>query len=125
MPTVAAIFTAQTPVELVKQLFGELLPDCRVISIMDDSISVDAARAGGVTPAIARRLIRYYLAAEETGAHLIFNTCSTIGDIAIMARTFVKIPIVKIDDSMVAEALSIGTRVGVVGTVATTLAPTS
>jgi len=124
MRTVAAVFTAQSIVESTKQLFAELVPDCRVISIIEDAMIHDVIRAGRVTPEITRRLIRYYLAAEDTGADLIFNTCSSIGDVAIMARNLVRIPLVKIDDAMAAEAVRIGTRVGVLATLETTLAPT-
>jgi Asp/Glu/hydantoin racemase len=42
-----------------------------------------------------------------------------------MARNLVKIPIVKIDDAMAAEAVRIGARVGVLATLPTTLAPTA
>jgi Asp/Glu/hydantoin racemase len=95
-----------------------------VISIIEDALIQDVIRAGRVTPEITRRLIRYYLAAEDTGADLIFNTCSSIGDVAIMARNLVTIPLVKIDDAMAAEAVRIGMRVGVLATLQTTLAPT-
>jgi Asp/Glu/hydantoin racemase len=124
MRTVAAVFTAQSIVEPVKQMFTELVPGCRVISIIEDALIQDVIRAGQVTPEIARRLVRYYLAAQDTGADLIFNTCSSIGDVAIMARSLVAIPIVKIDDAMAAEAVRTGARVGVLATLQTTLAPT-
>lgn len=124
MRTVAAVFTAQSIVESTKQLFAELVPDCRVISIIEDALIQDVIRAGQVTPEIARRLVRYYLAAQDTGADLIFNTCSSIGDVAIMARGLVSIPLVKIDDAMAAEAIRTGARVGVLATLQTTLAPT-
>ena len=124
MNTVAAIFTAQSIVESTKQLFAELVPGCRVISIIEDALIQDVIRAGQVTPEIARRLVRYYLAAQDTGADLIFNTCSSIGDVAIMARSLVAIPLVKIDDAMAAEAVRMGARVGVLATLQTTLAPT-
>lgn len=124
MRTVAAVFTAQSIVESTKQLFSELVPGCRVISIIEDALIQDVIRAGQVTPEIARRLVRYYLAAQDTGADLIFNTCSSIGDVAIMARSLVTIPLVKIDDAMAAEAVRTGARVGVLATLQTTLAPT-
>lgn len=124
MRTVAAFFTAQAIVEPVKQLFAEIVPECRLISIIEDAMIQDVIRAGRVTPEIARRLIRYYLAAQDTGADLVFNTCSSIGDVAIVARSLVNIPIVKIDDGMAAEAVRTGARVGVLATLPTTLAPT-
>lgn len=124
MRTVAAFFTAQAIVEPIKRLFSELVPDCRLINIIEDAMIQDVIQAGRVTPAIARRLTRYYLAAQDTGADLIFNTCSSIGDVAIQARSLLEIPLVKIDDAMAAEAVRTGTRVGVLATLPTTLAPT-
>jgi Asp/Glu/hydantoin racemase len=124
MRTVAAVFTAQSIVESTKELFAELVPDCRVISIIEDALIQDVIRAERVTPEIARRLIRYYLAAQDTGADLIFNTCSSIGDVAIQARSLLSVPLVKIDDAMAAEAVHTGTRIGVLATLPTTLAPT-
>jgi hypothetical protein len=50
MRTVAAVFTAQSIVESTKQLFAELVPDCRVISIIEDAMIQDVIRAGRVTP---------------------------------------------------------------------------
>jgi aspartate/glutamate racemase len=124
MRTVAAFFTAQAIVEPIKRLFAELVPNCRLVNIIEDAMIQDVIQAGRVTPAIARRLTRYYLAAQDTGADLIFNTCSSIGDVAIQARSLLEIPLVKIDDAMAAEAVRTGARVGVLATLPTTLAPT-
>jgi Asp/Glu/hydantoin racemase len=124
MRTVAAFFTAQAIVEPIKQLFEEIVPDCRLINIIEDAMIQDVIREGYVTPVIARRLVRYFLAAQDTGADLIFNTCSSIGDVAIQARGLLDIPLVKIDDAMAGEAVRIGSRIGVVATLPTTLAPT-
>jgi aspartate/glutamate racemase len=124
MRTVAAFFTAQAIVEPITRLFAEVVPGCRLINIIEDALIQDVIRAGGVTPAIARRLTRYYLAAQDTGADLIFNTCSSIGDVAIQARRLLDIPLVKIDDAMAADGVRAGACVGVLATLPTTLAPT-
>jgi Asp/Glu/hydantoin racemase len=124
MRTVAAFFTAQAIVEPIKRLFAELVPNCRLVNIIEDAMIQDVIQAGRVTPAIARRLTRYYLAAQDTGADLIFNTCSSIGDVAVQARSLLDIPLVKIDDAMAAAAVRTGGRIGVLATLPTTLAPT-
>ncbi len=124
MKTAAVFFTAQTLVGPITQLFAEIVPNCRLINIVEDAMIGDVIREGQVTPAIARRLVHYYLAAQDTGADLIFNTCSSIGDVAAAARSLLDIPLVKIDDAMAAEAVRTGTRIGVLATLPTTLAPT-
>ncbi|MFW6056915.1 MAG: aspartate/glutamate racemase family protein, partial [Chloroflexota bacterium] len=50
--------------------------------------------------------------------------CSSIGEAADMAATTVNIPLVKIDERMAEIACKTGSRIGVVGTVATTMGPT-
>ncbi|MFC4600527.1 aspartate/glutamate racemase family protein [Cohnella hongkongensis] len=122
--TVAAIYTGQGLAEPLKKVFGELLPDCRLVNIIDDSLIHDVVRAGGVTPQVAGRLLGYYRSAAELGADVILNTCSSVGEAADRARSFVNAPIVKIDEGMAQEAVGLYGRIGVIATLPTTLAPT-
>ncbi len=125
MKTIVAVHTAMTMVEPVKQMFAEHLPGHRLINIADDSLIQDVIRANAVTPAVRKRLMSYYLAAVDAGADVIFNTCSSIGDVAITARDFVNIPLVKIDDAMARKAVENYSRIGVMATLPTTLDPTA
>ena len=125
MKTVVAIHTAITMVEPTRQLFAEHLPGHRLINIADDSLIQDVIRANEVTPAVRRRLMNYYQSAVDAGADVIFNTCSSIGDVAITARDFVNVPLVKIDDAMAQKAVENYSGIGVLATLPTTLAPTA
>jgi len=122
--TVAAVHTAGPMLEPTKQLFAELLPGVRLINLLDDSLIQDVIQAGTVTPAVARRLVTYFFAAAEAGAEVIFNTCSSVGDIVESARVLVPVPIVRIDEAMALEAVAAADSVGVLATLPTTLAPT-
>ncbi len=124
MIRVAAIYTADTLVPLVKNLFREHMPSVDLVNIVDDSLIRDVIREGKVPPAVTRRLFHYYEAAADTGASVIFNTCSSIGDVAEYAKSFNRVPIVKIDDVMAEEAVEKGTTIGVLATLPTTLLPT-
>jgi Asp/Glu/hydantoin racemase len=124
MKTVVAVYTGQGLAESMKEIYRELLPDCRIVTIMDDSLIHDVVKAGRVTPAVARRLIQYYQNGAEMGADVIFNTCSSVGEVAEMARGLVDAPIVRIDDAMAHEAASRYERIGVLATLPTTLEPT-
>ncbi|MCZ8519502.1 MULTISPECIES: aspartate/glutamate racemase family protein [Paenibacillus] len=121
---VAAIYTGQGLAERLQPLFKEELGDCRIVSILDDSLIGEVIRSGGVTPGVTRRLVQYYRHAEDMGADLIFNTCSSVGETADWARPMFRTPIVKIDDAMAREAAGQYGRIGVVATLPTTLAPT-
>ncbi len=81
-------------------------------------------KENGVTEAIKKRLFNYYKSAIDAGADIIFNTCSSVGEVASEARKSFPIPIVKIDDAMTMKAVSEAKSIGVLATLSTTLAPT-
>lgn len=124
MKTVFAVHTAFALVEPTRNLFAELLPDVRLINMADESLIQDVIQAGTVPPAVAKRLVSYYFAGVDAGADLIFNTCSSVGEIADLARPLLPIPMVKIDDAMAVEAVASAASIGVLATLPTTLAPT-
>jgi aspartate/glutamate racemase len=124
MKTVVAIHTAMPMVEPTKQLFARHLPDVRLINIVDDSLIQDVISAGDVPPAVKKRLMNYYDAAIDAGADLIFNTCSSVGDVALEAKEILAIPLVKIDDAMAEKAVAASSSIGVLATLPTTLSPT-
>ena len=125
MKTVVAVHTAMPMVEPTKELFAKHLPGVRLINIVDDSLIQDVIKADEVTEAVKKRLYNYYESAIEAGADIIFNTCSSVGDIAFEARKTLSVPLVKIDDSMARKAVETGNRIGVLATLPTTLGPTA
>lgn len=124
MSTVFALYTGHGLMEPLSAVFTQELPDDRLINVVDDSIIHDTRRAGSVTPEIALRILSYYSIAVQAGADIIFNTCSSVGDVADNARQFISIPIVRIDRSMAQRAVEQGNSIGVVATLPTTLEPT-
>lgn len=125
MKTVAAVYTAQSLIEPTKALFAELVPGHRLVNIFDDSLIADVMAAGfSVTTDVRRRLSAYYRACEDMGADVIFNTCSSMGDIVDQIRPFSRVPILKIDEPMVRQAVAAGTSIAVMMTNPTTIVPT-
>lgn len=125
MKTVVAIHTAMPMVEPTKELFARHIPDVRLINIVDDSLIQDVIGAGEVPDAVKKRLNQYYHTAIDAGADVIFNTCSSVGDIALEAKKNIGIPLVKIDDAMAKLAVLESSRIGVLATLVTTLEPTA
>lgn len=125
MTIVAAVHTGVFMVDLIKDLCAEILPDdVRVISVVDDGIIAEAVAAGGVTPAITKRLISYYQAGVDAGADIVFNTCSSVGEVADLGAKQLNVPLFKIDIPMATKAVGMGDTVGVLATLPTTLGPT-
>lgn len=124
MPTLAIIHTTTATVEPLKSLAAELLPTCAVVNFVDDSILPQLAANGGDVDAVAPRVIQYARFAEQVGADVILEACSSVGEVVEEARRAVATPMVRIDDAMAEEAVARGVRIGVAATLATTLAPT-
>lgn len=124
MKTVVAIHTAMPMVEPTMELFTKHLPEVRLINIVDDSLIQDVIRAGKVPPEVEKRLKQYYASAIDAGAQVIFNTCSSVGDIALEAKKSLKVPLVKIDDAMAIMAVKESDSIGVLATLISTLDPT-
>lgn len=127
---VALVYTSTTPelIELVEKEVGQLLPKgTEIISYQDPSILAEVRDAGYVTAPPAARLIGMYMKAVCDGANAILNICSSVGEVADAAQDIGKytgIPIVRVDEDMCREAVRKGTRIGVMATLPTTLAPT-
>ncbi|RTE11504.1 aspartate/glutamate racemase family protein [Paenibacillus whitsoniae] len=126
MQTVVAIYTGQGLADPLKKVFQELLPDVRLVNIIDDSLIGDVVRAGHVPELVNRHLNQYYRHAEELGADVILNTCSSVGDVADEASAggAIGVPIVRIDEWMAARAVEGYARIAVLATLPTTLEPT-
>ncbi|MBN2861164.1 MAG: hypothetical protein JXK93_12935 [Sphaerochaetaceae bacterium] len=121
---IAAIYTGAALVKPLSDMLKDALNGYEVMNILDDSMIADIIKAGKLTKEVRRRLYGYYEIACASGAELIFNTCSSIGDAVYTAREFMPVPIVRIDEAMCRKAVELSESVAVLATVPTTLDPT-
>ena len=124
MIRVVCVHTAMALVEPMTKIFKEILPEVKLNHIADDSLIQEVIANNEVTPAVRRRLLSYYNAAADSGADVVFNTCSSVGDIADYGNIYARIPIFRIDQPMAAKAVASADRLGVISTLPTTLDPT-
>lgn len=124
MINVICVHTAMALVEPLTKTFAELLPEVNVNHIADSSLIKEVIANNEVTPAVRRRLLAYYNAAADAGADVVFNTCSSVGDVADYGNTYAPIPVFRIDQPMAAQAVAVYNRIGVISTLPTTLDPT-
>src|ERR1035438_1314179 len=99
--TLALIHTSQIFLNvetMMKQLFAEIMPEVRLINIMDDALLPDVMREKSISHDVTRRMSLYVMAAEATGADAVLSLCSSLGPTIDVARKLVKIPVIKIDD---------------------------
>jgi aspartate/glutamate racemase len=122
--TIFIINTNSVTLGMLNELFMSVAPDIVIRNIVDESLLAEVLENNGPTPGVIRRLCNFFVQAESAGADLIFNQCSSVGEVADLAAKMVSIPVVKIDERMARLACQNGTRIGVVATVPTTLGPT-
>ena len=123
MKKVAIIHTSFVSVEDLKGFFTAILPDVELMNIVDDSLLKEVMANGGITPQIKSKMIQYALIAQQQGADLIFNQCSSVGEAIDVAKEVVNIPILKVDEPMASRAVELGSRISVIATVASTMKP--
>jgi len=70
-------------------------------------------------------LIHYARFAEQVGANVILEACSSVGEVVTKMQSAVSIPIVRIDEGMAEQAVQRGEQLGVAATLPTTLEPTT
>ena len=125
--TLALLHTTQVFLKIetmIQDLFREIMPDVRLLNIMDDSLLPTVVAEGRVGPEVIRRVCSYVEAAESAGADAVLSLCSSLGPAIDVARALVEIPVIKIDDAHTAKAVHDASRIGVMATVASTLFPT-
>src|SRR5436309_8451930 len=99
MPRLGIVHTSFALVEPLGALAREMLPGTAVVNIVDDTL-LSYAREHGVDEQLARRMRRYFEAAEDAGVEMILNACSSVGETVDAARAQIGVPIVKIDEPM-------------------------
>lgn len=122
-PSVGIVHTSFVSLEDLKALFAEILPGVPLVNVVDDSLLRDVMAAGGVTPAIVRRVCGYVANLESVGVDLVLSQCSSVGEAAEAAARHVAVPVLRIDRPMAEEAVRLGRRIAVIATVASTVAP--
>lgn len=127
---VGVVYTGTTPeliADVEREVKSQLGNDAEFYNQADPTIIQDANKVGYVTTAPAARLIGMFAKAAEEGCDVILNCCSSVGEVADAAQDLGKywgVPIVRIDELMCREAVKLGSRIGVMATLPTTLNPT-
>ncbi|MCS6907800.1 MAG: aspartate/glutamate racemase family protein [Anaerolineales bacterium] len=125
MKKVVFLHTVPALVRLFDELSRELLPNVEPTHVADEMLLKLVLAQGGLSPFVYQRVADHVIAAERYGASAVQCTCSSISPCVDAAQPLVGIPVLKIDQPMVDEALHLGKRIGIAATAVTTLKPTT
>jgi Asp/Glu/hydantoin racemase len=118
------IHTISPLLGVFNKLGEELLPGVQFMHILDEPLLERVRQRGHLAPEDSARLGTHVVAAEGIGARAVLVTCSTVSPCVDDVRPQAGIPVVKIDEAMIARAVATGSTIGVVATAASTLEPT-
>ncbi|WFU38619.1 arylsulfatase [Bradyrhizobium sp. CB82] len=106
----------------IETAFARLWPEARLMNLLDDSLSADLARDGALSDAMTGRFLALGDYAAATGADAILFTCSAFGPcIEAVARGHAPMPVLKPNEAMIEQAVTMGRRIGLLSTFPPTL----
>jgi len=123
-PRVALIHALAHSIAPVNAELDHAWPGCTRMNLLDDSLSSDLATSlDGLDEAMTARFLALGAYAIQTGANGVLFTCSAFGPcIDGVAQRWPAVPVLKPNEAMIADAVRLGRRIGLVATFAPTLA---
>jgi Asp/Glu/hydantoin racemase len=115
-PRIALIHATPVAIEPIVGAFKQLWPAARTTNLLEDSLSADLAADGRLTDRMTERFVTLARYARGCGADAILFTCSAFGAAIEAARAALDVPVLKPNEAMLDEALSAGTRIGLIAT---------
>lgn len=118
------LHTSSVHIPTFDGLLAELAPNVPARHAVDESLLQEAREAGGVTVQLKQKMKEVILSAMRDDTQVMLCTCSTLGGCAEEIGRHTTAPLLRIDRPMAEKAVSLGTRIVVAATVASTLGPT-
>jgi Asp/Glu/hydantoin racemase len=106
-------------------LAAELLPGVETTVIADELLLKRTIRDGAVDDVTRDRLHHHVAALAEFGVDAVLVTCSSVGGAVDEIAPNAAVPVLRVDRAMAEHAVTLGSTVGVLATLPTTLAPTT
>ena len=115
----AAVFTAVT----LEPIAREIMPEVDIMNAGDDTVQRDNLRApvGTIPAANFYKFVTFARFFEEAGVDLIVLACSTFNRAVEYAQPMIDVPLLQIDRPMMERAVSIGKKIGLIGTLPSTM----
>ncbi len=113
---IALIHATPVAMQPVKEAFKNGWPEVETINLLDDALSLDLARTGGLDTDMVQRFERLGSYVMDYGADAILFTCSAFGEAIEAVAQSASMPVLKPNEAMFEEALSIEGTLGLITT---------
>lgn len=122
-PRIVLIHATPLAIAPINDSFKKFWPEARLSNLLDDSLTADLQKAGGIDQALIDRFIKLSRYSHETGADGIIFTCSAFGPAINVCKEILPIPVLRPNEAMVEEALTHGDRIALMATFEPALPP--
>jgi len=119
--TLGILHAALWVAPIANRYCAELLPGATIMTICDDSLEEEFLRIGHVPPNNYYKAATYIQFLAQAGADAVLFGCSTMNRTVEYVQPLVDIPIQQIDAPMMEQAVQIGSRIGLLATLPTTV----
>ncbi len=113
---IALIHATPVAVDPIDYAFKIGWPDAETVNLLDDSLAVDRASQQGLGQDMINRVGALANYADSIGSSAILFTCSAFGSAIERAAKNLSKPVLKPNEAMFEDALSIGSRVAMIYT---------
>lgn len=120
---IALIHATTVAIQPIARAFKNLWPEAQTTNLLEDSLTYDLERAGGITPAIVERIRRLTDYAVLSGATGVLFTCSAFCDAIFEVAKDYEIPVHAPNDAMFEASLGAGSTIGLLATFAPAVEP--
>jgi glutamate racemase len=116
-PTIALVHAVLPALAPMQRALEEEIPEARIRPLLDEGLSTEAERYGGVTAECVERMFTVLDLVVRAGADAVLLTCTAYSTMVPQARErFAGTPILAVDQTMVERAVERATRIGVLAT---------
>lgn len=116
LPRIGLVHAVQVATAPIEAAFQELWPDTTRLNLFDDALSPDLEREGSLTDHLnirIRMLTEYCITSR---ADAVLFTCSAFGPAIEKVAATATVPVLKPNEAMFEQALTRGTRIGMLAT---------
>jgi len=124
VPTLGLVHNSPVLAPIFNEIAARLMPDVRLLHFVDESTIKNTIAAGHLQKATMRQVIRLIGSTFDAGCDVALVTCSSIGRAVDMAAELYEQPVLRVDLPMAEKAIALGSKIGVLATLQTTLKPT-
>ena len=121
-PRLLLVHTIPPLIQVFNQLGKRLLPEADLVHILDEPVLAWIRQRGGLEGTAVSRLEEHIQWAGKLGARAALVTCSTLSPAVDLLK--VSLPVYKIDQAMIEQAVREGHTIGILATAQSTLEPT-